>query len=83
MKTNPLIVFRKEFDETGILFNPENGEVFGLNRTSAFIWEKLADGLPPGEILDELAKVTKPPPEAAAELNSFVAALRQKGCLSE
>ncbi len=83
MKTNPLIVFRKEFDGTGILFNPNNGEVFGLNRTAAFLWEKLACELPPERILAELGEVTDPPPEAAAELDAFIASLRAKGYLSE
>ena len=41
MRVNPLIVFHREFDGSGILFNPDNGETFGLNPTAAFLWERL------------------------------------------
>jgi len=40
---NPSIVFREEFDDWAILFDPDSGEGFGLNPVSAFIWN-LLDG---------------------------------------
>lgn len=36
-----LVVFREEFDDRAILFDPESGNAFGLNQVSAFIWKRL------------------------------------------
>ena len=35
MFLNPQIVFRREFDGSGLLFHPDTGEVFALNPTAA------------------------------------------------
>ena len=45
MKVNPLIVFREDFEDSAVLFNPEDGKVLGLNRTGAFIWQCLEKGM--------------------------------------
>lgn len=84
MKTNPQIVFRKEFDGTALLFNPESGETFGLNQTSAFIWEKLAEGLDETEVFSALQSACgELPPRAADDVKSFIASLLEKKFLSE
>ncbi|MEI6105064.1 MAG: SynChlorMet cassette protein ScmD [Methanothrix sp.] len=38
---NPLVVFREEFDDWAILFDPESGKAFGINPIGARIWSKL------------------------------------------
>lgn len=38
---NPLIVFREEFDDWAVLFNPDDGKGFGLNPTGILIWKHL------------------------------------------
>ena len=81
MKLNPLIVFRKELDGTALLFNPENGETFGLNQTSAFIWEQLALKKKKVVILKALGEVTELPPEAERDLAEFLIELKAKGFL--
>ena len=85
MKTNPQIVFRKEFDGTALLFNPETGETFGLNQTSAFIWEKLAEGLNETELFSALQSACSGelPTGAADDVKSFIASLQEKSFLSE
>jgi len=40
---NPMVVFREEFDDWALLFEPNVGVSFGLNPVSAFIW-KCLDG---------------------------------------
>ena len=51
MKINTDIVFREEFDGTGILFNPDTGDTYGLNHTAAFIWKSLEAGIGPDGLL--------------------------------
>jgi len=34
---NPMVVFREEFDDWAVLFDPDSNETFGLNPVSAFI----------------------------------------------
>lgn len=82
MRVNPLIVFHREFDGSGILFNPDNGETFGLNPTAAFLWERLSRGLPREQILAELAEASNAPPSAAADFDEFTALLTGKGYLA-
>lgn len=38
---NSMVVFREEFDDWAVLFDPDANETFGLNPVSAFIWKKL------------------------------------------
>ena len=40
---NPDIVFRDEFEDFAVLFDPDSGEGYGLNQVGALIW-KLLDG---------------------------------------
>ncbi len=79
MKTNSKIVYRKEFDGSALLFDPELGETFGLNRTSAFLWEKFAEGMSETEAIDALKNVCKNMPQSAEdELKAFVGQLKAK-----
>ncbi len=38
---NPMIVFREEFDDWAILFDPDTGKAFGINPVGASIWKQL------------------------------------------
>jgi SynChlorMet cassette protein ScmD len=42
-RANPVIVLREEFDDWAVLFNPDSGDIIGLNPVSVFIW-KCLDG---------------------------------------
>ena len=81
MKINTDIVFREEFDGTGILFNPDTGDTYGLNHTAAFIWKSLEAGIGPAGLLAELARHTELPPEAENEVAAFLQELKNKGYL--
>ena len=79
MKTNSKIIYRQEFDGSALLFDPESGETFGLNRTSAFLWEQFASGMSESEAMTALKKVCKNiPPSAEEELKAFIGQLKAK-----
>lgn len=52
---NPAIVLRREFEHQGVLFNPENGMLFGLNRAGTRIWSLLDGRHTLQDMLSELA----------------------------
>jgi len=39
--SNPLLVLREEFDDWGLLFDPDTGNTYGLNPVGVFIWKRL------------------------------------------
>lgn len=77
---NPLIVFREEFDDWAILFDPDSGEGFGLNPVSVFIW-KLLDGKHTVQnIIIELRENCEDVPDDADErVKAFVDDLIERG----
>ena len=84
MKLNPSLVFRKEFDQSGLLFNPDDGRIFTLNPTTAFICEKLQAETTKEEILAAMqAKIRNVPAEAESDLEAFLTQLRNAGFLME
>jgi SynChlorMet cassette protein ScmD len=38
---NATIVFREEFDDFAILYDPDTGNGFGINPVGVFIWKRL------------------------------------------
>ena len=56
MVINPNIVFRKEFDGTGLFYNPDNGQTFYLNPTSRLICECIEKGGEPSIGAEEGAR---------------------------
>ncbi len=77
---NPLLVFREEFDDWAILFDPETGKGFGLNPVSAFIWKRLDGTHSELDILRELRDNAENVPEEAGEhLKQFIRDLVDRG----
>ena len=68
---NPDIVFREEFDDWAVLFNPDTGKGFGINPVGVYIWKHLDGRLTMGEIADKLNKACE---EAPADTEAFVTA---------
>jgi SynChlorMet cassette protein ScmD len=78
---NPLMVFREEFDDWAVLFDPDSGNAFGLNPVSVFIWKRLDGEHTIQDILMELRESCKDVPDnAGQEIEAFVEGLVQKGC---
>lgn len=85
IKVNPSAVFREEFDNSAILFNPDNGDIFSLNGTGKVIWKALAAGSSDeAALLAKLAEACGPLPDSAAnDVKEFVAALKAKGFVAD
>ena len=77
---NPLLVFREEFDDWAILFDPDTGDGFGLNPISVFIWKRLDGKHTLQDILKELRENCEDMPEnAEQEIMDFIEELLGKG----
>ncbi len=86
IKINPAAVFREEFDNSAILFNPDNGDIFSLNPTGKVIWKALEEGCADeAALLEKLAAACDAPlPESAAgDVGEFIAALKEKGFVAD
>ncbi len=77
---NTNIVFREEFDDWAVLFDPDTGDSFGMNPVSTFIWKHLDGKHTLEDILSEMKKCCKDVPDKAAEeMDVFVKDLIEKG----
>lgn len=78
MKLNPDIVFRQEFDGTGLLFDPNDGSSFYLNRVSALICQCLENNMDMNAILNTLRdKVANVPDSLQEQVQAFINQLEQ------
>jgi SynChlorMet cassette protein ScmD len=77
---NPMAVFREEFDDWAVLFDPDTGNAFGLNPISAFIWNRLDGQHTVEDILKKLRTECKDvPDDAEAHLKEFIEDLFKHG----
>jgi SynChlorMet cassette protein ScmD len=77
---NPSVVLREEFDDWALLFDPESGEVYGINPVSVFIWKCLDGKHTADDIVEELKKACEELPQTAREdINSFLTELVKNG----
>jgi SynChlorMet cassette protein ScmD len=77
---NQSIVLREEFDDWALLFDPETGNVFGINPVSVFIWKSLDGQHSLEEIFERLKSTCEDVPEGAKEdVAGFIDELVQKG----
>jgi len=77
---NPIMILREEFDDWAIIFNPDNGQAFGLNPTSVFIWKQLNGKNSISEIIEKVknncANVSN---EVEDHINKFIVQLEEQG----
>ncbi len=77
---NAQIVFREEFDDWAILFDPDHSDSYGMNPVGAFIWKHLDGKHTLDDILAEMRKCCKDVPDEAGEhIKTFVEELIDKG----
>lgn len=77
---NPSIVFREEFDDWALLFDPDTGAAFGLNPVSVFIWKRLDGKHTVADLFAELRVSCNSVPENADEdIAAFVNDLVERG----
>ena len=81
--TNPAWVFRKEFDDWAILFEPDTGNSFTLNAMATYIWEHLDGKLTVEKILNLLKAECedKLPSKAPEEIKAFLLGLKKEGLI--
>jgi SynChlorMet cassette protein ScmD len=80
---NPDIVFREEFDNWGVLFDPETGKTVALDPVATFYWKHF-DGANDRNKLIELLKLEceDVPEDAPAHLDDFIQKLENAGFVS-
>ena len=77
---NPMLVFRDEFDDWAILFDPDTGNSYGLNPVSAFIWKHLDGTKTTTDIYQSLLQSCDDVPQNAEEhIHEFIQDLVSKG----
>jgi len=77
---DPLLVFRGELDNWGILYDPDTGNAFGLDPVSAFIWRRLDGKHSINDIVAELHEnCSDMPDNANSFIESFIQDLGKQG----
>jgi SynChlorMet cassette protein ScmD len=77
---NPSIVLREEFDDWGLLFDPEQGIAYGINPVGIFIWKQLDGTKTPEDIQKLVADHFDQVPETSlADVGEFIQTLVDKG----
>jgi SynChlorMet cassette protein ScmD len=77
---NPSTVFREEFDDWALLYNPETGSVYGLNPVGAFIRKRMDGNQTIGDFV-ELVKsyFEEVPSNIEQDITVFIEDLVNKG----
>lgn len=79
---NSMVVFREEFDDWAVLFDPDSNETFGLNPVSAYIWKKLDGKHNKESILNSLRKeCDEVPNDASKHIDEFLVDLEKRGLI--
>ena len=78
-KANSRIVFREEFDDSAILFDPDSGDACALNHTGIVIWRFLDGNHSVSDIVAEVqACFNNVPSSANNHVGRFIQELIQK-----
>ena len=74
------VVLREDFDDWALLFDPDTGEVFGMNPVSVFIWKLLDGRHTVDDISNKIKKTCEDAPEKANEhVRQFISSLQENG----
>lgn len=77
---NKSFVFREEFDDWALLFNPDSSETFGMNHVSSFIYKHLNGKNSIESIVDKLsAECHEVPPDVNSLVMEFIQSLVDNG----
>ena len=77
---NPHIVLREEFDDWGLLFDPEEGIAYGINPVGIFIWKHLDGDHTPDSIQKLVSEeFDKVPEHSLNEVIEFIQTVVDKG----
>ena len=82
LKVNQMAVFREEFDNNSLLFDPITGKAFYLNPVATFIWQQLCLEHGFGEIeIGILSRFSNTPLDLKLDLDDFLRSLIDNGFL--
>ncbi len=82
LKVNPSVVFRNDFDDFAILFDPETGKAYGLNPVGELIWELLGEEITIVNVIEKLKEICcNVTDEVVEEVNDFIDSLIQDGLI--
>jgi len=78
---NPELVFREEFDDWAVLFDPDTGDAYGLDPVGVFLWKRLDGGHTVGDLVEGLRGECEDevPEEAPEHVQDFIDKLEKKG----
>lgn len=81
-RAHPRVVLRRERDEWGVLFDPDQAGGFGIGPVAVFVWERLDGQRTPEQLVAEVrSHFAAVPPEADAQVHGFLRHLRERGLL--
>ena len=79
---NPEIVYREDFDDWAVLYDPDTAETYGLDETGSFIWKKIVEKKTSEDILKLFPEQFNNIPKNASEhLKKFLSDLEEKGLI--
>ena len=80
---NPTVVFREEFDDWAVLFDPDTGNGYGLDPVGVFLWKLMDGSHTVDQMLTKLESACEDgvPEDAAADLDDFVKDLHENGLI--
>ena len=74
----------REFEDEVLALDMERSIYLRLNRSGAVLWERLADGATRSDLIAVLTdRFDVGPEEAAADVDAFVAACRERGLVRD
>jgi hypothetical protein len=84
LKINQMAVFREEFNNSSLLFDPVTGKAFYLNHVATFIWQQLCLGYNFNEIeVGMRSKFSNIPFDLKLDLNDFLRSLINNGFVGD
>ncbi|MCB2198631.1 PqqD family peptide modification chaperone [bacterium] len=78
----PDIVFRDDFQDDALLFDPETDKAFRLNRTGVLVWNALEQGATVEEVIERVrAKTSDHPASLEEDVRAFFRLLQEKSLI--
>ena len=73
---NPMVILREDFDDWAILFNGENGQGYGLNPISVFVWKCLEQERTLDQVIEQVREAHSDIPSTVEQdVQDFVTSL--------
>ncbi|MDD5698863.1 MAG: PqqD family peptide modification chaperone [Victivallaceae bacterium] len=79
---NPEIVYREDFDDWAVLFDPDTAETYGLDETGSFIWKQINGKNSVADILQAMpAEFENISDDAGSQIEKFLGEMEEKGLI--